>query len=140
MALWFFHRTAPGQLRRLTLPAMQRFLVGELRVDADDDGYVRCIGVSVTMRNRKPAALERLWFSKIRVGRDGIIDPDHRPSLVRIAQQAARSPEAAPANLIDADHHFAQRRLTNLVEWRPEQADVDALRSLIAERTGKQML
>ena len=27
--LWFFHRTAPGEIRRIPNPSMQRFLVGE---------------------------------------------------------------------------------------------------------------
>ena len=76
MALWFFQRTAPGNIRRIPLPAMQRFLAGERTLPHDGDGYVRCIGMAVELRNRKPSAVHRVWFSKIRVQGDGRVDPD----------------------------------------------------------------
>ena len=47
MALWFFQRTAPGNLCRIPLPYMQRFLAGERALAHDGDGYVRCIGMAV---------------------------------------------------------------------------------------------
>ena len=64
MALWFFQRTAPGNIRRIPLPSMQRFLAGERALAHDGDGYVRCIGMAVELRNRKPSAVRRVWFSK----------------------------------------------------------------------------
>src|SRR3954468_11367318 len=83
MALWFFQRTAPGSIRRIPLPSMQRFLAGEDTLPHDGDHYVRCIGMAVELRNRKPSAVHRVWFSKIRVQGNGRVDPEHRPRVVR---------------------------------------------------------
>ena len=57
MALWFFQRTAPGSIRRIPLPSMQRFLAGEDTLQHDGDHYVRCIGMAVELRNKKPSAI-----------------------------------------------------------------------------------
>ncbi len=65
-ALWFFQRTGPGQIRRISNPSMQRFLVGERALPQDGDGFVRCIGMSLEVQDRKPAQVARVWFSKIR--------------------------------------------------------------------------
>ena len=35
------------------------------------------------MRNKKPSAIHRMWFSKIRVRGDGRVDPEHRARVVR---------------------------------------------------------
>ena len=140
MALWFFHRTAPGELRRISNPAMQRFLTGERALGQDGDGFVRCIGMSVELRNKKPAIVARVWFSKIRVRDDGRVDPHHRSETVRLAQQEAHQLGAAESSVIVAGHHFAKRRLSHLGEWRPEQRDLDALRTLVNEKAGCQML
>jgi len=143
MALWFFQRTSPGEIRRIPLPSMQRFLVGERALEQDGDGFVRCIGVSLELRNRKPASVSRVWFSKIRVRDDGTIDPHHRPAVMKLAEKAAHAIDPAqerPGAVITAGHRFAQRRLSNLAEWRPEEADVEALRVVVNARAGKQML
>ena len=89
MALWFFQRFGPGDLKRVSNPSMQRFLVGERALPHDGDGFVRCIGMSVELRNRKPAQVSRVWFSKIRVRADGRVDPHHRPEVVRLARENA---------------------------------------------------
>ena len=146
MALWFFQRVAPGEIRRIPLPSMQRFLVGERPLEQDGDGFVRCIGLSLELCNRKPASVARVWFSKIRVRDDGTIDPHHRPAVMKLAAQAGDKVEASaqpgPATgaVITAAHRFAQRRLSNLAEWRPEEADMEALRLVVNGRAGKQML
>lgn len=142
MALWFFQRTAPGEIRRIPLPSMQRFLVGERPLDHDGDGFVRCIGMSVELRNRKPCSVARVWFSKIRVQANGTIDPNHRPEVIKLAEEetSLQSGGEGGGAVIKANHRFAQRRLSNLAEWRPEQSDVDALRLVINAKAGKQML
>lgn len=137
MALWFFQRTAPGNLRRIPLPSMQRFLAGERALPHDGDGYVRCIGMAVELRNRKPAAVQRVWFSKIRVRSDGRVDPEHRP---RVLREASARRHAEHATVVAASHRFAQRRLSHLGEWHPEEADVQALRTVVNGRAGKEMI
>jgi hypothetical protein len=124
MALWFF-------------PAMQRFLAGESALPHDGDGFVRCIGMAVELRNRKPSAVQRVWFSKIRVRGDGRVDPEHRPRTVREAYAAQH---AASATVVPAAHRFAERRLSHLGEWLPEEADVQALRTVVNARAGKEMI
>jgi hypothetical protein len=136
MALWFFQRTAPGDIRRIPLPAMQRFLAGERTLPHDGDGYVRCIGMAVELRNRKPNAVRRVWFSKIRVQGDGRVDPDHRPRVLR--EVAAKKHDHGP--VVHASHRFAERRLAHLAEWHPEEADVQALRTAVNGRAGKEMI
>jgi len=136
MALWFFQRTAPGRIRRIPLPAMQRFLAGERTLPQDGDGYVRCIGMAVELRNRKPSAVRRVWFSKIRVQGDGLVDPDHRTRVLREASAAKHG----HGSVVHASHRFAERRLAHLAEWRPEEADVQALRSAVNGRAGKEMI
>ena len=136
MALWFFQRTAPGEIRRIPLPSMQRFLAGERGLPDDGDGYVRCIGMAVELRNRKPAAVRRVWFSKIRVGGDGRVDPEHRARAVREA--GTRHQGHGP--VVQAAHRFAERRLAHLAEWRPEESDLQALRHAVNGRAGKEMI
>lgn len=140
MALWFFQRTGPGEIRRISNPAMQRFLTGERALGHDGDGFVRCIGMSVELRDRKPATVARVWFSKIRVRDDGRVDPHHRAETVKLARTEASQIGAAESSVIVAGHHFAQRRLSHLGEWRPEQRDLDALRELVNGKTGREML
>lgn len=141
MALWFFHRTAPGEIRRISNPSMQRFLVGERPLPHDGDGFVRCIGMSLEMRNRRPSQIARLWFSKIRVRDDGKIDPHHRHETAKLARQVDQlvHGHAAPSVVV-AGHRFAERRLSHLREWNPEQRDLDALREAINSKAGKVML
>jgi uncharacterized protein YeaO (DUF488 family) len=136
MALWFFQRTAPGDIRRIPLPSMQRFLAGERALRHDGDGYVRCIGIALELRNRKPCAVRRVWFSKIRVGGDGRVDPEHRARVVREA--GARQHGHGP--VVQAAHRFAERRLAHLAEWRPEESDLRALRNVVNGRAGKEMI
>jgi hypothetical protein len=137
MALWFFQRTAPGTIRRIPLPSMQKFLAGESALPHDGDGYVRCIGMAVELRKRKPSSVHRVWFSKIRVRSDGRVDPEHRPSTIREAGAAAHPPSAT---VVPAAHRFAERRLSHLGEWSPEEADVQALRTVVNARAGKEMI
>ena len=140
MALWFFHRTAPGEIRRISNPAMQRFLTGERALGHDGDGFVRCIGMSVELKDKRPAIVARVWFSKIRVRDDGRVDPHHHSETMRLAQEEAHHKSAGESSVIAAGHHFAKRRLSHLGEWRPEQRDLDALRTLVNEKAGCQML
>ena len=139
-ALWFFQRTAPGEIRRITNPLMQRFLVGERALPQDGDGFVRCIGMSLELQNRKPAQVTRVWFSKIRVSGDGRVDPHHRHETVKLAQKEARQIAQAGSSVVAAGHRFAARRLSHLGEWRPEEKDLAALRAVVNTRAGKEML
>jgi hypothetical protein len=136
MALWFFQRTAPGNIRRIPLPAMQRFLAGERALAQDGDGYVRCIGMAVELRNRRPSAVRRVWFSKIRVRGDGRVDPEHRTRVLR--EMDARG--HAHGAVVQAAHRFAERRLAHLAEWRPDESDLRALRHAVNGRAGKEMI
>lgn len=137
-ALWFFHRTGPGELKRISNPSMQRFLVGERPLPHDGDGFVRCIGMSLEMQNRKPAQVQRVWFSKIRVRDDGRVDPHHRQETVKLAR--SDSGHAGHPSVVSASHRFAARRLSHLGEWRPEERDLAALRAVVNTRAGKEML
>lgn len=140
-ALWFFQRTAPGEIRRVQNSSMQRFISGERSLQQDGDGFVRCIGMSVELRNRKPQTVSRVWFSKIRVRDDGRVDPHHRQEVIRLAQADSDPPApAADTTVIVAGHHFAKRRLSNLAEWRPEDKDLEALREVVNTRAGREML
>jgi hypothetical protein len=136
MALWFFQRTAPGSIRRIPLPSMQRFLAGESALAHDGDGYVRCIGMAVELRNRRPSAVRRVWFSKIRVSSDGRVDPEHRPRVLRDIGSRGRG----HGSVVHAAHRFAERRLAHLAEWRPEESDLQALRHAVNGRAGKEMI
>jgi hypothetical protein len=137
--LWFFQRTGPGEIRRISNPSMQRFLVGERALSHDGDGYVRCIGMALELQDRKPAQVARVWFSKIRVRDDGRVDPHHRHQTAKLAQEQARE-KVHGASVVVAGHRFAARQLSHLGEWRPEERDLAALRSLVNTRAGKEML
>jgi hypothetical protein len=138
--LWFFQRTGPGEIRRISNPSMQRFLVGESALRHDGDGFVRCIGMSVEVQNRKPAQVARVWFSKIRVNDEGKVDPHHRHETVKLARAEAQQKAQADSSVVAAGHRFAVRRLSHLSEWRPEEQDLMALRALVNTKAGKQML
>jgi Lhr-like helicase len=141
MALWFFQRTAPGEIRRISNPSMQRFLVGERPLPGDGDGFVRCIGMSLEMHARKPAQVARVWFSKIRVREDGRVDPHHRHETAKLAQQVDELVHAhGGPSVVVATHRFAERRLSHLGEWRPEQRDLEALRAVVNTKAGRVML
>ena len=138
--LWFFQRIGPGEIKRITNSSMQRFLVGERALPHDGDGFVRCIGMSLELHNRKPAQVARVWFSKIRVRDDGRVDPHHRHETVKLAQAEARHMAQAESSVVVAGHRFAERRLSHLGEWRPEERDLAALRAVVNTRAGKEML
>jgi hypothetical protein len=138
-ALWFFQRTAPGQIRRIPNPSMQRFLVGERALPHDGDGFVRCIGMSLELHRKKPAQVARVWFSKIRVRDDGRIDPHHRHETAKLAKAEVER-AMVESSLVAAEHRFAERRLLHLGEWRPEEKDLAALRTVVNTRAGKEML
>lgn len=138
--LWFFQRTAPGEIRRISNPSMQRFLVGERPLQQDGDGFVRCIGMSLELRSRKPALVSRVWFSKIRVSNDGRVDPHHRHETAKLARAEVQHVVQAESSVVVAGHRFAERRLNHLGEWRPEERDLTALRALVNTRAGKEML
>jgi hypothetical protein len=139
-ALWFFQRTAPGEIRRITNPSMQRFLTGERALPHDGDGSVRCIGMSLELHNRKIAQVGRVWFSKIRVRGDGRVDPHHRHETVKLTRAEAQQMAQADSSVVVAGHRFAARRLSHLGEWRPEETDLQALRAVVNTRAGKEML
>ncbi|HUJ27093.1 MAG TPA: hypothetical protein VLW85_13800, partial [Myxococcales bacterium] len=128
----------PGEIRRISNPSMQRFLVGERTLPHDGDGFVRCIGMSLELESRKPSHVSQVWFSKIRVLADGRVDPHHRHETAKLAQAEGR--ERTASTVIAADHHFARRRLSHLGEWRPEERDLAALRAVVNTRAGKEML
>ena len=117
---------------------MQRFPVGARPLQHDGDGFVRCIGMSLELRDRKPATVARVWFSKIRVRDDGRVDPHHRHEMAKMAQAEAQ--QLAESSVVVAGHRFAQRRLSHLGEWRPEEKDLVALRAVVNTRAGKEML
>jgi hypothetical protein len=139
-ALWFFQRVAPGEIRRITNPIMQRFLTGERGLPHDGDGFVRCIGMSLDLHDRKLAQVSRIWFSKIRVGEDGRVDPHHRHETVKLAQAEVQQMARAESSVVVAGHRFAARRLSHLAEWHPEERDLQALRAVVNTRAGKEML
>src|SRR3989442_6996942 len=101
-ALWFFQRTGPGQIRRISNPSMQRFLVGERALPHDGDGFVRCIGMSLEVQDRKPAQVARVWFSKIRVKDDGKVDPHHHHETAKQAHSEARQITPAGSSVVVA--------------------------------------
>jgi hypothetical protein len=138
--LWFFQRTGPGQIRRISNPSMQRFLVGERALPHDGDRFVRCIGISLEVLDRKPAQVSRVWFSKIRVNDEGKIDPHHRHETAKLARAEAQQMAQAESSVVVAGHRFALRRLSHLGEWRPEERDLIALRAVVNTKAGKQML
>src|SRR5689334_23846459 len=139
--LWFFQRTAPGELRRISNPSMQRFLVGERALAHDGDGFVRCIGMSLELQKRKPAQVARVWFSKIRVNAEGKVDPHHRHETTKLARTDAQHPaNGGASSVVSAAHRFALRRLSHLGEWRPEERDLTALRAAVNTKAGKEML
>src|SRR3954462_7724744 len=137
--LWFFHRTGPGEIRRISNPAMQRFLVGESALPHDGDGFVRCIGMSLEVHKNRPAQVARVWFSKIRVKQDGKIDPHHRHETVKLARSDVQQ-SRAESPVVVAAHRFALRRLSHLGEWRPEERDLTALRAVVNTKAGREML
>jgi hypothetical protein len=138
--LWFFQRTAPGEIRRISNPTMQRFLVGERALPHDGDGFVRCIGMSLELHGKKPAQVSRVWFSKIRVNEEGKVDPHHRHETAKLARTEAQHVVQAESSVVVAGHRFAMRRLSHLGEWRPEERDLMALRAVVNTKAGKQML
>jgi hypothetical protein len=138
--LWFFQRTGPGQIRRISNPSMQRFLVGERALPQDGDGFVRCIGMSLEVHNRKPAQVARVWFSKIRVNHEGKVDPHHHHETAKMARAEAQQVAQADSSVVVAGHRFARRRLSHLGEWRPEERDLIALRAVVNTKAGRQML
>jgi hypothetical protein len=131
--LWFFQRTGPGEIRRISNPSMQRFLVGERALPHDGDGFVRCIGVSLELQQRKPSLVSRVWFSKIRVNDEGKVE------TAKVARTQAHAAHAG-ATVVPANHRFALRRLSHLREWNPEERDLAALRAVVNTKAGKQML
>jgi len=139
-ALWFFQRIGPGEIRRISNPSMQRFLVGERALPQDGDGYVRCIGMSVEVLNNKPAQVARVWFSKIRVNQEGKVDPHHRHETAKQARTDGQMVSHPGSSVVVAGPRFALRRLSHLSEWRPEERDLTALRAVVNTKAGRQML
>ena len=146
MAIWYFIRVAPGDLRPVSTEEMEAFWRGQRPLPADESQVAHYVGLSVLLNEETPMDIENVWFARCTVKEDGILDQQTMLAKVnarvdiqrRIANQGAVWPPGQ--DVIDARDLFAARRLAHETRWDPTEADLLCLKELINTRAGWTML
>jgi hypothetical protein len=143
MAIWYFLRQGPGQLRPLRADEMEAFLKAQTPLPADDESTVHYIGLEVAEDGDTVTHLGRVWFGRCTVREDGLLD--QRAMLNRANARAAAEARLAdwqpPSGVVvDARDAFEARRQRHASRWDPTAADLEALRVSVNQRAGWNIL
>ena len=142
-SVWSFLRPQPGELFPVAQRALEDFLSGAGRLPADADGFVRCAQVIVNLRNRRAVEVLRVGFSQYRALEDGRLDREHFREIMAAVPEAAfgwLQLSKPPPGVVAAQQKFAKRRLEHLSNWKPTQAELSKLRSLVNRKAGREIL
>jgi hypothetical protein len=144
LAIWYFLRSRPGDLRSLPRAHVDRFFSGGGRLD-NDGGVVRYVEVVVQLEDRRAVEVLRVTGFQHRALADGTIDRNHLFDVMALAGEAASgglvsSAFKSPPGVVDAEHRFAQRRLDNVGKWEPSPAELGRLRALVNEKAGRAIM
>jgi hypothetical protein len=107
------------------------------------DGVVRYVEVILRVENRKAVEVGGVSYFQHRALPDGTLDRGHLKEVMALASEAAFGGvlKSEPSRgVVEASHRFAQRRLENVHQWKPSQAELAALRALVNHKAGRRLL
>jgi hypothetical protein len=141
LALWYFLRARPGELRPLPLAHVDALFCGGGRLP-HDNGVVRYLEVVVQLEDRKAVEVLRVTGSQHRVLADGTLDRQHLGEVMALAGEAGLGGVLGfkRPGVIDAEHRFARRRLEHVGQWKPSEAEVAVLRTLVNRKAGRTIM
>jgi hypothetical protein len=142
-AIWTFLRPRPGELHRVSQRAVDDFLSGGGRLQADAEGFARYAQVTVNLENRRAVEVLRVGFFQYRARKDGRLDRKHFQEYSAAAADAAfgwLQLDELPPGVIPAAHEFAKRRLDYLSTWKPTSDDLATLCELVNRRAGREIM
>jgi hypothetical protein len=142
MAIWYFLRTRPGELRPLPRAQVEAFF-SDRGLLPNDHRVVRYAEVVVQLENRKAVAVVQVGCFQCRALADGTIDRKHLQEVMALAGEAAFGRGFAfrsTPGVVDAGHRFAKRRLQHVGEWQLSDAEQAALRTLVNHKAGRTIM
>jgi hypothetical protein len=143
MAVWYFLRAGPGDLRPLRPEDMEAFLKAEMPLPADDQRLVHYVGLEVPDGPGPVMHLGRVWFARCPVRRDGKLDQKRMldQTNARLAvQERLEDWQPGDGVIVDARDAFTARRLQHESRWQPTDADISSLRLLVNRKAGWNIL
>ena len=123
--------------------AMDGFISGSGRLQADAEGFVRYAQVIVNLKNRRAVEVLRVGFYQHRARKDGKLDRKHFEEVLDAAAEATFGwlpLEVPPQGVIPAEHEFAKRRLEHLSTWKSTPDDLATLRDLVNRKAGREIM
>jgi hypothetical protein len=142
-AIWTFLRTRPGELLPVSYRAVDEFLSGGGRLQADAEGFVRYAEVIVNLENRRAREVLRAGFFQHRARKDGQLDRKHFKEVLAATADATMGwlqLDESPPGVIPAEHQFAKRRLEHLSTWKATPDELAALRELVNRKAGREIM
>jgi hypothetical protein len=143
VSAWYFLLRRPGELCPLAETAVDAFISKGGRLPADEEGFVRCAEVIVSLENRRAVEVLRLGFFQYRALKNGTLDRRHFDEILRTMPEAALGPlqlSRPSPEVVPAEHRFAKRRLEHLSQWKPTKAELRLLGELVNRRAGCELL
>ncbi len=142
IGIWTFLRQRQGELRPVSMRALDGFVSGSGRLPVEDDGFVRYAQVIVSLENRRAIEVVRVGFYQHRALKNGTLDREHFQKLMAIGSEAATGGILASRTLgvVDAGHRFAKRRLDHMQNWKPTKAEHAKLRELVNAKAGREIM
>ena len=137
LALWYFLRRRPGEVQSLSRAAVDAFIFHEGQLPVGDDGLVRIFDLVVRLENRRAIEVVSIGAHQYGALPDGTLDREHLGEVKEAIAEAVfgRVLRDDPVpGVIDAGHHFAQRRLDHLSTWQPSTAEFAVLRELVNKK------
>lgn len=125
--IWYFLRTAPGELDAVALSAFEAFAVRDGKLRPSADGYVRYVEVVVEMTQHSPVRLVSASFRQMRANDDGSRSEAHAADAMRAAVASLDTKTGS----VSYDH---------LSVWEPTSADQAKLRELVNAKAHRELM
>jgi hypothetical protein len=142
LALWYFVRPAPGELRPIARAQVDRFFSGNGALP-NDEGLVRYIEVIVRLEDRAAVEVVQFGGSQYRVHADGTLDRQHLGEVMALAGEVVLGgvlPSEPVPSVVAAEHRFARRRLEHVSRWTPSDGELALLRALVNRKAGRTIM
>ena len=127
MAVWYFLRLGPGDLRPLSAADMESFLRAEVPLPADEEHLVHYVGLEVQVDKETVMDLGRVWFGRCKVHENGLLDQRTMLNHVNARLETQRRlVDWIPGGetVIDASDAFTAKRLHHATRWEPSRPDI----------------
>ena len=128
--VWYFIRTAPGELDTVALTAFEAFAESDGKLSPSADGFVRYAEVVVETMQQSAVRVVSAFFGQMRANGDGSRNEEHHAESMRAAVASLDAESAALASL----------RYRHLSVWEPTSADHAKLRELVNAKAHRELM